>query len=102
MRMSLCLWTEEGHMSTVVKSGVNRLPTHLDLPSEDPTIGSNFQELPLSMLLTEAILPRLQKLYPSGWYTIGQDSFIYWRETDPPTDGAKAPDWFLVLNVPPA
>jgi Uma2 family endonuclease len=101
--MSFCLWTEEeANMSTVSQSAATKRPTHLDLPSEDGTIVHNFQELPLSILLTDTILPRLQKLYPSGWYTIGQDSFIYWRETDPPLDGCKAPDWFVVLGVPPA
>jgi len=32
---------------------------------------------------------------------IGQDSGIYWRQTDPPERGAEAPDWFYVPNVPP-
>ncbi|HEX8199777.1 MAG TPA: Uma2 family endonuclease [Isosphaeraceae bacterium] len=32
---------------------------------------------------------------------MGQDSGIYWRITEPPLAGCKAPDWFLVLGVPP-
>ena len=43
----------------------------------------------------------LQELYPNGQYCIGCDSGIYWRWTYPVLDGCKAPDWFLVPNVPP-
>jgi Uma2 family endonuclease len=85
-------------MSTIAKT---KLPDHKDLPCDDGAMVHNFQELPLSMLLTDTILPRLRQLFPSGWFTIGQDCAIYWRITDPPLDGSKAPDWFVVLNVPP-
>lgn len=43
----------------------------------------------------------LQQIHPDGHYAIGQDCGIYWRETDPPENGAEAPDWFYVGNVPP-
>ncbi|WP_241392638.1 hypothetical protein [Rippkaea orientalis] len=37
----------------------------------------------------------------NNYYCIGQDSGIYWRMTDPSEQGAIAPDWFDVPNVPP-
>ncbi|NER04711.1 MAG: Uma2 family endonuclease, partial [Okeania sp. SIO3C4] len=43
----------------------------------------------------------LQRIHPDGQYAIGQDCGIYWRETDPPEQGAVCPDWFYVPNVPP-
>jgi Uma2 family endonuclease len=58
-------------------------------------------ELPQAMLLVECLWAVLQRLFPDGQYCIGQDAGIYWRLTDPPLRGAVAPDWFLVLNVPP-
>jgi Uma2 family endonuclease len=61
----------------------------------------NFQEHPQSILLTDSLGPVLQTLHPDGQYAIGQDCGIYWRETDPPEQGAEAPDWFYVPGVPP-
>jgi Uma2 family endonuclease len=61
----------------------------------------NFQEHPQSILLTQSIIPVLQKLHADGQYAIGQDSGIYWRITEPPERGAEAPDWFYVPHVPP-
>lgn len=78
-----------------------RLPDHTELPESDGTFAKNFQEHPQSMLLTEAIQPVLQQRHPAGQYCIGQDSGIYWRLTDPPQQGAVAPDWFYVPDVPP-
>ena len=40
-------------------------------------------------------------VHPDGQYAIGQDSGIYWRETEPPEQGAEASDWFYIPNVPP-
>jgi Uma2 family endonuclease len=77
------------------------LPDHTQLPESDGTFVKNFQEHPQSILLTESIEPIFQQLHPDGQYAIGQDSGIYWRLTDPPERGAKAPDWFYVPNVPP-
>ena len=77
------------------------LPDHTQLPDSDGTFVKNFQEHPQSVLLTDSIEPILQKCHPDGQYTIGQDSGIYWRMTEPPEKGAEAPDWFYVPNVPP-
>ena len=80
------------------------LPDHTQLPCEDGTFVKNLQEHPQSVLLTDSILPVLQQLRPDGQYCIGQDSGIYWRLPQPPeplVKGAEAPDWFLVLGVPP-
>jgi Uma2 family endonuclease len=77
------------------------LPDHTQLPESDGTFVKNFQEHPQSILLTDSIVPRLNQLHPNGNYAIGQDSGIYWRQTDPPEQGAEAPDWFYVPGVPP-
>jgi Uma2 family endonuclease len=76
-------------------------PDHTQLPEEDGTFVKNFQEHPQSILLTDSLGPVLAERHPDGQYCIGQDSGIYWRETDPPEKGAEAPDWFYVPNVPP-
>ena len=78
-----------------------RLPDHNDLPETDGSIVINFNEAPQTRLLTEAIEPVLRELHPDGHYAIGQDSGIYFRLTDPPLDGCRAPDWFYVPDVPP-
>ncbi|NEQ36844.1 MAG: Uma2 family endonuclease [Okeania sp. SIO3I5] len=74
---------------------------HTHLPDEDGTFVKNFQEHPQSILLTDSIGAILQQRHPDGNYAIGQDSGIYWRQTEPPEKGAEAPDWFYVPNVPP-
>lgn len=76
-------------------------PDHTQLPCEDGAIVHNFQEHPQSNLLIECLTPRLDELHPDGQYCIGCDSGIYWRHTNPPLDGCKAPDWFYVPGVPP-
>jgi Uma2 family endonuclease len=75
-------------------------PDHTQLPDEDGTFVKNFQEHPQSIILTDSIIPLLDKLHPNGDYAIGQDCGIYWRETNPPENGAEAPDWFYVSGVP--
>jgi Uma2 family endonuclease len=77
------------------------LPDHTQLPESDGTFVKNFQEHPQSILLTTSIAPILNALHPDGRYAIGQDCGIYWRLTDPPEQGAEAPDWFYVPNVSP-
>lgn len=77
------------------------LPDHTQLPESDGSIVQNFQEHPQSILLTLSIWEVLQNLHPDGQFCIGQDSGIYWRITEPPLDGCKAPDWFYVPNIPP-
>ncbi len=76
-------------------------PDHTQLPESDGTFVKNFQEHPQSIILTDSIGAILQQIHPDGDYAIGQDSGIYWRETDPPEQGAEAPDWFYVPGVPP-
>ncbi len=76
-------------------------PDHTQLPDSDGAMVTNFQEFPLSFLLLDCLQPILKILFPDGRYAIGQDAGIYWRLTDPPLDGCKAPDWFLVIGVPP-
>lgn len=76
-------------------------PDHTQLPESDGTFVKNFQEHPQSLILTDSIGPVLQRRHPDGHYCIGQYCGIYWRETDPPEQGAEAPDWFYVPNVPP-
>src|SRR3954464_5967715 len=77
------------------------LPDHTQWPEEDGTFVKNFDEHPQSMLLTDSILPVLRRRHPDGRFAIGQDSGIYWRMVDPPQNGAEAPDWFYVPDVPP-
>ncbi len=77
------------------------LPDHTELPDSDGKFVKNLQEHPQSILLTNSILPILKQRHPDGQYCIGQDSGIYWRLTEPPENGAEAPDWFYVPNVPP-
>jgi hypothetical protein len=92
-------------MSTVVPPlPQTAWPDHTQLPESDGTSVKNFQEHPQSVLLTTTLLPVLQVVQPDGRFAIGQDSGIYWRMTQPPElpeRGSEAPDWFLVLDVPP-
>lgn len=76
-------------------------PDHTQLPESDGTFVKNFQEHPQSLILTDSIAQILQQRHPDGQYAIGQDCGIYWRETEPAEQGAEAPDWFYVPNVPP-
>ena len=76
-------------------------PDHTQLPESDGTFVKNFQEHPQSLILTDSIGQSLQERHPDGQYAIGQDCGIYWRETEPAEQGAEAPDWFYVPNVPP-
>lgn len=76
-------------------------PDHTQLPESDGTFVKNFQEHPQSIILTDSLTPILEQLHPNGQYAIGQDCGIYWQQTEPPEQGAEAPDWFYVPNVPP-
>src|SRR5437660_565856 len=76
-------------------------PNHLQLPETDGSIVENYQEHPQGNLLTSSLLPRLHELHPDGQFSIGQDSGIYFRNTTPPLDGCRSPDWFYVPGVPP-
>jgi Uma2 family endonuclease len=90
-------------MSTLAGQPIagKKLPDHTQLPETDGSIVQNYQEHPQAMLLTDTIRPVLDRLYSDGQYAIGQDSGIYWRLTDPVLAGCKAPDWFLIPDVPP-
>jgi Uma2 family endonuclease len=76
------------------------LPDHTQLPDKDGAPVRNSLEPWQSSLLSETVEPVLRKIYPEGNYFIGQDCGIYWEKTDPPALGCKAPDWFLVPEVP--
>ncbi|MGL4552661.1 MAG: Uma2 family endonuclease [Gemmataceae bacterium] len=77
------------------------MPTHKDLPDTDGAIVENYQELPQTTLLRGCLRPRLRELCPDGRFSVGSDSGIYWRRTDPPLKGCKSPDFFIVLGVDP-
>ena len=78
-----------------------RFPDHLDLPETDGSIVVNFNEAPQARILTEAIEPVLRKIHPDGQFAVGENSGIYFKPTDPPLAGCRAPDWFYVPDVPP-
>src|ERR1700681_3917448 len=75
-------------------------PDHTQLPDKDGVPVRNTLEPYQSALLTESLTPTLNSQYPTGAFSIGQDCGIYWRETNPPGRGCKAPDWYLVPGVP--
>lgn len=77
------------------------LPDHTQLPDKDGNFVRNWLEPPQSALLNDSLEPVLETLFPDKQYTIGNDSGIYWKLTDPPLDGCKSPDWYLILGVPP-
>jgi Uma2 family endonuclease len=74
-------------------------PDHLALPCTDGSIVNNCQEHPQSAMLCDALFPVLEKLFPGQRFAVGCDVGIYWKWTQPPLAGCKAPDWFLVPNV---
>ncbi|MGB3492839.1 MAG: Uma2 family endonuclease [Elainellaceae cyanobacterium] len=88
-------------MQTAPSQSNLTLPDHTQLPETDGTFVKNFQEHPQSLLLTDSIRPLFDALHPNSKYAIGQDCGIYWRLVDPPENGAEAPDWFYVPDVPP-
>ncbi len=76
------------------------LPDHTNLPDKDGVPVRNSLEPWQSSLLSETLEPVLRKRNPEGDFFIGQDCGIYWEKTDPPGLGCKAPDWYLVVDVP--
>jgi len=76
-------------------------PDHTRLPDSDGAIVENYQQLPLATALMESIKPVLDAIHPDGQYAMASDSGIYWKFTDPPLKGCKAPDWYYVPGVPP-
>src|SRR5438552_3102037 len=83
------------------EAGPETLPDHAQLPETDGTVVTNFDEEPQNAQLTDSLGPVLQRRHPDGRYAVGMNSGIYWRVTDPPLDGCRAPDWFYVPDVPP-
>ena len=77
------------------------LPTHLDLPDTDGLPMENDFQPAQSWLLTTALTPVLDRLHPTGEYFVGHDVGIYWKQTDPPLNGCKAPDWYYVPGAKP-
>src|SRR5438309_4491180 len=76
------------------------LPDHTQLPDRDGVPVRNSLEPWQSSLLSKTLEPVLRQHYPEGNYFIGQDTGIYWEKADPPALGCKAPDWYLVVDVP--
>jgi Putative restriction endonuclease len=80
----------------------SRLPTHLDLPEKDNSVVENHFEMPQGMLLSESIVPVLEKVHPDGQCAYAGNSLIYFRYTkENPLRGCRAPDWFYVPGVAP-
>jgi Uma2 family endonuclease len=75
-------------------------PDHTQLPDKDGTFVRNSFESWQSHLLTDSLLAVAERVHPQGDYFIGEDCGIYFRITDPPERGVKAPDWFVVPGVP--
>ena len=88
-------------MSIVQRApGGSVLPTHLDLPHTDNQPVENTYQPLQAMVLTSSLASVLDRLHPEGNYYIGADTGIYWRQTQPPERGCRAPDWYYVPNVP--
>jgi Uma2 family endonuclease len=85
-------------MNAATKSA---LPTHLDLPETDGLPMENAIQMFQIALLSAVLRPVIAALHPDGRYLIAQDVGIYYRQTEPPLDGCKAPDWFYVPDVDP-
>jgi Uma2 family endonuclease len=77
------------------------VPTHKDLPETDGRPMENSIQFLQIALLSAVLRPVLAALHPDGRFYVGRDVGIYYRLTDPPLDGCKAPDWFYVPDVPP-
>lgn len=75
------------------------LPTHLDLPESDGAILDNTFQHPQAEILSQSIEPVLDGIHQDGRYFLGTDTGIYFKITDPPLLGCRAPDWFYVPNV---
>jgi Uma2 family endonuclease len=73
---------------------------HKLLPDQDDQPVRNSLEPYQGALLTQSLTPLLQALHPDGDFYIGQDTGIYWRRTEPPLQGCKSPDWYVVEGVP--
>ena len=88
-------------MATELNSTKCSLPTHLELPCTDGRPSNDCCSQSQNSILTYTIEPVLKALYPDNQYFIGQGVGIYFRHTNPPLDGCKAPDWFYIPHVSP-
>ena len=77
------------------------LPDHLQLPFTDGKPMENLQERPQTELLATSLTAHLRRIQPDGQFLIGGNSGIYFGRTTAPLDGCRAPDFFVVLGVPP-
>jgi Uma2 family endonuclease len=77
------------------------VPTHKDLPETDGRPMENSIQFLQIALLSAVLRPVLAALHPDGRFYVGRDVGVYYRLTDPPLDGCKAPDWFYVPDVDP-
>lgn len=85
---------------SIAEISAEALPTHLDLPCTDGKPVDNGFQLLQTMLLFDGMMPYLDSLLPDGNYFLGSDQGIYWRRTQEPLDGCKAPDFVYVPGVP--
>ena len=76
-----------------------RPPSHLDLPCSDGKPVDNTLQIGQSILLSDCLLPLLDRLHPAEDYYVGADVGIYWHHELPEIDSVVAPDWYYVPNV---
>jgi Uma2 family endonuclease len=82
-------------------TAIPRLPTHLDLPDTDgKPVDNTYQPIQWAIFLN-SIRAHMDRLRPDGQYLAAADHGIYWLLTNPPLNGAKAPDFMIVEGVPP-
>ncbi|MDB5352672.1 MAG: hypothetical protein JWN86_3919 [Planctomycetota bacterium] len=94
---------ESRRRSTIEPELIVGPPGHLELPESDGRIVENFNEHPQGMILSDSLLPVLNRKHPDGRFALGRDSGIYyrWQPDEPPLSGAISPDWYYVPDVPP-
>src|SRR5215213_9744187 len=83
------------------KTTAVRMPTHLDLPDTDGKPVDNTYQPMQWTILQNSITHHMDQLHPDGQYLIAADHGIYFRHTEPPLDGCRAPDFLVVEGVPP-
>src|SRR3954462_1580463 len=84
-----------------VEAAPSELPDHKGLPESDGSAMPNMQQPPQTEMLNQCLGPVLNEIHPDGQYCVAGDCFIYFKHTQPPLAGCKAPDWFYVPGVPP-
>ncbi len=76
------------------------LPGHLELPQDNGEFVDDWLQFPQSILLTDVLLPRMNRIRPDDQYMIGGDLGIYWRLAELLERGVIVPDWMYVAGVP--